>query len=167
MHAPCMSRSMTSPPLSLGAIRQPAFLYGADGRIAEANDRAELLAGRPLAGCSVADATALFAPRAPGGMPLAPANLPDSRALAGDEALEVPLEITAADGRTISVLATASPVRIGETIVGALVIWQDVTEHRTAEDALRTSVETIRMLIELSLRYGAPPGRERNRPRHQ
>ena len=91
---------MTTPPLSLGAIRQPAFLYGADGRIAEANDRAELLAGRPLAGCGVADVAALFAPRAPGGMPLVPTDLPAGRALAGDDAIEVPLEITAADGRT-------------------------------------------------------------------
>ncbi len=118
---------MSVPPLSLAAIRQPAFLYGPDGRIAAANDLAEALAGRPLAGCTAADIVAIFGHRRPDGRPFAPEELPASRALAGEEAIDTSFAVTAPDGRTLHVLATASPVS-----GGALDVWQDVTALEAA-----------------------------------
>ena len=119
---------MTSvPPLSLAAIRQPAFLYGSDGRIAEANDLAEGLAGRPLAGCSAVDIIAIFGNRHPDGSRFTPETLPPSRALAGEEAVDVPIVVTVAGGRVLHILATASPIIDGDMICGALVVWQDVS----------------------------------------
>ena len=120
------------PSLSLVAIRQPAFLYAPDGRIAAANDLAEALAGRPLAGCSAIDIIAHFGHRHPGGRRFVPEELPPSRALAGEEAIDVPIEITAADGRTVHILATASPIRESGGVIGALVVWQDVTALEAA-----------------------------------
>ena len=123
---------MPTPPLTLAAIRQPGFLYDADGRIAEANQQAEALAGRPLAGCSLADAIDIFDPRHPDGTSLAPSDLPACRALAGGVAIDVPFTVTASDGLTLHVLATASPLREGDRIVGALSIWQDVSSLEAA-----------------------------------
>ena len=133
-----------APPLSLAAIRQPAFLYTPDGRIAAANDRIEALAGRPLAGCSAADIIAHFGHRHPDGRQFVPEELPPTRALAGEEAIDVPIEITAADGRTVHILATASPIRESGGIVGALVVWQDVSALETAlaeQHRLRSEAE--------------------------
>ena len=58
-------RSISAPPLSLAAIRQPAFLYGPDGRIAEANDLAEALVGRSLAGRTTVAVIAILRVRRP------------------------------------------------------------------------------------------------------
>ena len=55
-----------------------------------ANDLAEALAGRPLAGCTAADIIAIFGNRHPDGTLFATGRAPPSRALAGEEAIDVP-----------------------------------------------------------------------------
>ncbi len=115
---------MSASPLPLDAIRQPAILWSADGRIAGANDLAETLAGRPLAGCTAPDLVATLVPRTPGGALLAPGELPAARALGGEEGVRVPLAITAADGAPAQVFATASPIRARGRVAGALECWQ-------------------------------------------
>ncbi len=136
---------MTVPPLSLAAIRQPAFLYGPDGRIAEANDLADALAGRPLAGRTLAAVVGLFDVRSPDGTPLMAADLPAARALCGEEAVDVPLAITAADGRILHVLATASPIRDGGAVVGAFECWQNVTTLETDRAVSATRGEELQV----------------------
>ncbi|HIH04166.1 MAG TPA: PAS domain S-box protein [Methanoregulaceae archaeon] len=125
-------------PLTLAAIRQPAFLFEADGRISAANDLAEALADRPLGDSTAADVIAVLRVRRPDGTPVVPTELSVSRALAGEEAIDVPLAITASDGRAVHVLATASPLRDGDSVTGVLCVWQDVTERRRAETALES-----------------------------
>ena len=139
---------MPPPSVPLDAIPLPALLYGADGRIAAANDLAEALVGRRLAGCTAGDVVRAFGHRRADGSPLAPSDLPACRALAGDEAAAVPLSITAADGRTVEMVATASPVRDGDAIAGALVVLQDVTARVRAEGALAESEAQYRALFE-------------------
>jgi PAS domain S-box-containing protein len=125
-------------PLTLAAIRQPAILFEADGRISAANDLAEALAGRPLRDCTAADVIAVLRVRRPDGTPVVPTELSVSRALAGEEAIDVPLAITASDGRAVHVLATASPLRDGDSVTGVLCVWQDVTELRRTEMGLES-----------------------------
>jgi len=118
--------------LFMAAIPQPALLYGPDGRVAEANKRAAALADRPLVGCSPADLIGIFHACSPDGMPLRTAELPAVRALAGEEAIDVPLAITTADGTTADGHVTASPLRDEGGIVGALSIWRDATGFQRA-----------------------------------
>ncbi len=117
---PPLASPMPVPPLSLAAIRQPAFLYDADGTIAGGERPAEALAGRPLTGRTLAAVVGIFDIHSPDGTPLMAADLPAARALAGEEAVDVPLVVTAADGRTLHVLVTAAPIRNGGAVVGAL-----------------------------------------------
>jgi PAS domain S-box-containing protein len=130
---------MTVPAIPLAAVPQPAFLHGADGGVVEANGRAEALAGRPLAGRSAAAVVGIFDLRAPDGTPLMAADLPSARALAGEEAVEVPLVVTAPGGFVMHVLASAAPLRAGDRVVGALTVWQDVS--RLVRD--RAEAETV------------------------
>ncbi len=145
-----MMRSAPVLSLPLAAIRQPAFLWAPDGCIAEANDLAEALAGRPLAGCNPADIVAIFEVRFPDGTELEPADLPASRALAGEEVVNAPLVVTAADGRTVRVLVTTSPVRDGPVIAGALAIWHDIPDPERLRSELAESEAKYRNLVELS-----------------
>ncbi len=135
---------MPFPHLSIEAIRLPGFLYGPDGTILAVNDPARALAGRELAGCSVADAVRIFTPRRQDGTPLAPAELPVSIALAGEEVIEAPLAVTVANDRTLHILATASPIREDGALAGALVLWQDVTERVRADQELARYVDDLR-----------------------
>ena len=61
---------MAPPSVPLDAIRHPAVLYDADGRIVAANDLADTLAGRPLTGLSAAEVARIFDVRSPDGTPL-------------------------------------------------------------------------------------------------
>lgn len=142
---------MSVPPLSLAAIRQPAFLYDATGRIAEANDLAEALAGRTLGGHTLAAVVDLFDPRSPDGSPLLAGDMPSARALAGEEAIDVPITIRAADGRILHVLVTDAPILNGSELVGILSIWQDVSalerlraEAEIASEELRVTEAELR-----------------------
>ncbi|HIH04195.1 MAG TPA: PAS domain-containing protein [Methanoregulaceae archaeon] len=135
---------LVTPQLSLSAIRQPAFLYGPDGRITAANDLAEVLAGRSLAGRSIAAVVGIFDVRSPDGTPLMAADLPTARALTGEEAVDVPLAVTVADGRTLHVLVTAAPIRNGGEVVGAFSIWQDMSVRERMRAESETAAEELR-----------------------
>ena len=137
---------MPLPTVPLEAIRQPALLHDAGGRVVAANDRAELLAGRPLAGATIAEVQALFRLRSPDGTTCPPARLPVARALRGEEVVDLPATVTAADGRRLHVLITASPVSGG----GALVVWHDVTASEELRERIAESEARHRNLVELS-----------------
>ncbi len=51
--------------------------------------------------------------------------------------------ITAADGRVLHVLVSASPIREGDGVNGALCVWQNVTRLKETEESLRTSLEQL------------------------
>ena len=141
---------MSPPFVPLDAIRQPAVLFDASGRIAAANDLARAQAGGPIAALSADEFAGIFDIRSPDGAPFTGAGPMLSRALAGEEVIDAPFTATLADGRTLEILATASPVRDGDRVTGALVLWQDVTARTRAETALRESEEKYRALINAS-----------------
>ncbi len=134
----------------LAALPTPAFYYGPDARIVAANWRADALAGRPLAGRSAASVADLFQVHLQNGERDLDPGLALSSALAGGEVEDHPLTATAADGRTLSIISSTSPVRDENRIAGALVVWREATPDGEGRAALPESEAQYRNLVELS-----------------
>lgn|GEM_PF-1299218 len=110
---------------SLEGILWPALLYGPNRRIIAANGLAEALAGRALAGAYVATLTGLLHVRRTDCSYVVLPEMPAIRALAGEEVVDLPVSISAANGRRTVILVSSSLVREDGKIVGALSIWRD------------------------------------------
>ena len=136
---------MATPSVPLDAIRQPAVLIDAVGRIIAANELAEAHSTRGLMGLSAEDLTGIFDVRSPDGGPVRDVGSTLSRALAGEVVAGLPFAVTLTDGRRLEILATVSPVREGVTVGSVLVLWQDVTARLEADRALRESEERLRL----------------------
>jgi PAS domain S-box-containing protein len=126
------------------------MLFDPEGRIVAANKAADSLAGRPLAGLTNDEVVRIFRHRRPDGTLLGAGDLPSARVRAGEtgDTVEVPLVITAADGRTLEIVGTASPIVERCTVTGVLVVWRDVTAQKRAEKELRESEEKYRGILE-------------------
>ncbi|MEN6342490.1 MAG: PAS domain S-box protein, partial [Methanospirillum sp.] len=136
---------MSQSSVPLDAILQPAFVFGAGGRIEAANDLIEELAGRALVGCTAEEILAIFRNRHPDGTPFLPQELPLARALRGEQGANIPMIVTAADGQEHHLLVSASPLKDDGGIAAVLVVWLDVTAIQGAEEALRESEERLRL----------------------
>jgi PAS domain S-box-containing protein len=80
------------------------------------------------------------------GEAIGPGECAASRALLGGEiTLNELVRIQSFDGHQKTILSSAVPIRGAENeILGAIIVNQDVTERRAAEDALRRSEEQLR-----------------------
>jgi len=54
------------------------------------------------------------------------------------------------DGSPVHVIAAGSPIIVGEQLMGVVAAYTDITQLQRAEEALRASEETYRMLVETS-----------------
>jgi PAS domain S-box-containing protein len=122
-----------------------AWVTGADGRIIFGNP-----AGQEIWGASREAPMERF-DRCRGwwaetGEPIAPDRWAAARALRnGETSLNEVIRIETFDGRPKTILNSAVPIRGPEDeILGAIVLNQDVTDQRAAEEALRRSEEQLR-----------------------
>jgi diguanylate cyclase (GGDEF)-like protein/PAS domain S-box-containing protein len=86
--------------------------------------------------------------QADGRTPLAPADVPLLRALAGDTVKDVPIVIAPAGMRARAVLASGRVLKsaAGERL-GAMVAMNDVTDLQASEERLRTITDNVPVLI--------------------
>ncbi len=86
------------------------------------------------------------------GRPLPPEEGPLARALAGEVlagAETVDLRVRTLDGREVELRVSTAPIRIpGGQLVGAVSIYQDVTEHKRLERALAEQAEQLDRIFE-------------------
>ncbi|MEM8534525.1 MAG: ATP-binding protein [Chloroflexota bacterium] len=89
------------------------------------------------------------------GTPMAAENLPLSRALRGEQVVELEHIIEGAKGKIIRVSASANPIH-GEdnSIMGAIAIFRDVTEQREREDKHRQRLYELEGLRKLAQATG-------------
>ena len=78
---------------------------------------------------------------------------PPSRAIHGELVLNLPVQLVNARGRRYEALVSALPLYIGNDFVGAVSVWNDITER----EELRAQVEIDRARLETMIRY-APDG---------
>ena len=71
-----------------------------------------------------------------------------ARTLLGEEVYRKELVRRCKDGRLIDVDAVSYPVRLDGKLVGAYVIYSDITERKQAEEAVRRSEEKYRTILE-------------------
>ena len=133
----------------LQQMPNPVIVFDADGRIVVANDA--LLAGLTIPKEQVLGKTSsqlgnIFL--TPEGRPLAPDELPSSRATRG-ERFDGELRVQRADGRRGWLHVSAAPVRDEHgAITGVILATRDVTPERLAREELHASEERNRALLD-------------------
>jgi signal transduction histidine kinase len=111
----------------LAAATDAILVYDAAGQLAWANPAAVAVFGvaptAPAAGgpivCDVQ------------GNAMARSRLPETRALSGETVQGERFTIVAATGPALTLPATAVPLRVGETITGAAVLWRTAAAHES------------------------------------
>lgn len=107
-------------------IAEGVVVYDAAGRLTWANEAAIAAFGlNPIGATSVMLATSL-AVRDMEGHLLPEDRLPSRRALRGEHVQAEQIIFTDTAGADIHVLATAAPLRAGDEITGAIVVWREV-----------------------------------------
>ena len=86
--------------------------------------------------------------RHPGGPPLAPAEFPGARALAGEPVRGLEMAITRGDGRELILRCDGVPQVEAGHIVGAIVTVTDITAQRQTETALRESEHQLKLITD-------------------
>ncbi len=123
-----------------------------DGRVIYVNDRAKQLYGVNPLGLEMTDhSTKLMKLLTLNGEPYTPEKLPASQALLSGEQARDDLIIERPDGSRVVVSASAMPIKNQEgSVIAAIGIFEDITEQKKAETALKESEQRYRTLINTS-----------------
>ncbi|MHB9133911.1 MAG: PAS domain S-box protein [Armatimonadota bacterium] len=85
------------------------------------------------------------------GRPVAVEALPSTRALRGGIVRDDVYRFTDLQGQERVILSSATPLRRGGKIVGAVATWHDITEREQTEETLRESEKRFRTVLDNSL----------------
>jgi len=127
-----------------GAMNNVVFVYDAQGAIIRSNPAAEaLLGGTPVGEDRVAISQRIRL-RHIDGTPVRAEELPSSRALAGETVAGERYTFVDASGADVTVLISSAPIRQGNAVSGAVVVWHDVTERERLFNALELERSRLR-----------------------
>ena len=127
----------------LAAIGRHGIVYDAGGEMIVAGPGEENRIVRGLSGTQGESGDVAIS--YPGGGAVPPGDLPGNRALGGEVLASCRFVIHDDAGEDIHIAVSASPVITGETISGAVVIWQDITR----EERTRRRMEEANTLLEV------------------
>jgi PAS domain S-box-containing protein len=120
------------------AMVDAVVVHGKDGRIEVTNRAAAQLFGTDVRGLTPAEFIERASLRASDGSTIAVEGLPGALALVGEIVTGERLRVHSSAGDRIA-LVSASPVRSGEALSGAVAVYRDVTEQDRAEQAVRNA----------------------------
>ena len=130
------------------AMTDAVVVYDAAGKVIEANAACRTLYGLDPAAEGREGFIGKLAIRSSDGRTIAVKDLPCSRALVGETVIGQPLLITTVDGREITLLGSAAPLRVGGKVVGAVAVDHDITHMARAEEELRKSHEELEARVQ-------------------
>jgi len=141
------------------AMTDPVFVYDADGAPIRANAAAIAASGSvdPV-GADHAQLLCAFTVTDPGGQPIAISDLPSNRALRGETVRNERLVVHRAGEEPHTIVATASPIYYGGAQDGAVLVWRDVTELQTAQEARDRLIDILERTPDL-ISTATPDGR--------
>jgi hypothetical protein len=122
-------------------MNQPVLIYDADGTLALMNPTAEALLHtlQVQPGDHLTTLASKTGMRDQQGRPLAPAQLASARALRGEAVVNQEQIWPQPDGSARYLLANAMPLESNGLIEGAVVVWNDITARKQADQALAES----------------------------
>ena len=110
------------------SIPDPLLVYDVHGVLEQANPAAIAALGFNPVGIDQATLARRLNFRYIDGRPVPNQELPSARALRGNTVVGERFLFTDAEGRDAAILMSASPLRRGDQIRGAITVWQDITE---------------------------------------
>lgn len=146
-----MERYSTSLDAILDTLPEPVHLTDQEGTLLFANRAAvtRLHSDKDI-GLPLAQQLARRQILRPDGSPLPPAEHPAARSLAsGEPVTAMPVVVEAAPGRRDSYLVSSTPLRAGERLVGALLVFRDVTAATWLERELADHTERLEAIVNL------------------
>ncbi|KUG19429.1 hypothetical protein ASZ90_010850 [hydrocarbon metagenome] len=148
-------------PTILDVLAQQIFLVDAEDRVTRANRAARQVLGDGIAGMDLSRVMQRAAIRSPDGRPLGKKELPGCRTLPEEETAGMRVLITDRQGKTKSMLASASPLISGGEQIGSVVGLQDITDLAAAETERRHLLRQMRAATADLLELSADLDRER------
>jgi PAS domain S-box-containing protein len=133
------------------AMVEPVLIYDVHGVPVKANPVAIQMMGFDPVNMDYAELTRRLRYRHPDGRPMAREELPSSCARQGDSVLGREKVLTNAAGRTVNVLATASPLLVNGYVVGAVEVFHDISETKRLLGELEQDIKR-RQRLEAALR---------------
>lgn len=94
-------------------------------------------------GLNVKDIIQRVSCRSLDGRPLVLSDQPTPRALRGEKVAPVPYMVARGDGSTAIIEGFSRPLYVGNSIIGSVTVWHDISELKHAEEALKKSAEEI------------------------
>jgi signal transduction histidine kinase len=106
------------------------FVYDTNGVLLQGNPAALKMFGAvTIEQLDAARVAQLATVRGAGGQPIAAEDLPSTRALRGEVVRDRQLILGGGERRSLTILASASPLIGNGRVSGAVSVWHDVTEH--------------------------------------
>ncbi|HEY6889393.1 MAG TPA: PAS domain S-box protein, partial [Solirubrobacter sp.] len=121
------------------SVAEPLLVTDADGHLVRANPAFERLLGAVdrRDGVETAQRVRQLRLEAPDGRPVDAALVPEARALRGEIVHGVLQRMRRDDGTVVHLSTSSAPIRTAEGVVGAVVVFADVSEQQRAAEALR------------------------------
>ncbi len=113
----------------INAIVDIIIIVDAEGRIVRANPAAVRFYGIDPTQLERSALARRMQVRHLDGRPLRPEEFTTTRALQGEIVAKERYRFTTLDGKELILTISASPIRQGDQIIGAVAVWRDVTEH--------------------------------------
>lgn len=132
----------------LDALADAVLVYDAEARVVGANPAATALFGFAPIGLREEELLRHVSITAPDGRPAAPSVLPAGRVLRGQGRVHERYHLVNRQGQRFALEALATPLCRQSRLIGAVVVWHDISEHEQIQETAQASEHRYRSLFD-------------------